>query len=222
MEPTRRSIPSIDWLIPLDAGAPDLVAAYRALDEERYLNVRREIRRRAGIGTAEGLVAQMAVVAEALSSVVGSLPAVAFGLPGGEGDWTVAEAVGHTASSRAGLAMAASLAASGRWPVDAPTVVPGVPGPAAADRDALLGRIATSQRIVARAARSVAGHELDPCPLDHPLVGRLRCGDWLLFAGVHDLIHLDQLERIAAGLAEPVPAPPASRLDGRAPMPEPV
>ena len=218
MEPTRRSIPATDWLVALDAGAPDVVAAFRALDEERYLDVRREIRRRAGIGRAEGVVAQLAFVAEAFSSVVGSLPADAFGLPGGEGDWTVAEAVGHAASSRAGLVMAASLAASGRWPADAPTVVPGVPGPAAADRDDLLGRIATSQRIVARAARSVAGHELDPCPLDHPQVGRLRCGEWLLFAGVHDLIHLDQLERIAAASA----ATAASRLDGLAPAPEPV
>ena len=206
MEPTRRSIPATDWLIPLDAGAPDVVAAYRALDEERYLDVRREIRRRAGKGTAEGVVAQLAVVADALSSVVGALPAVAFGLPGGEGDWTVAEAVGHVASSRAGLVMAAGLAASGRWRADVPTVVPGVPGPAAADRDLLLGRIATSQRIVVRTARSVVGHELDPCTLVHPPVGRLRCGEWLLFAGVHDLMHLDQLERISAGLAEPVAA----------------
>jgi hypothetical protein len=55
---------------------------------------------------------------------------------------------------------------------------------------------------VERAARSIAGHELDPCPLDHPLVGRLRCGEWLLFSGVHDLMHLDQLERLSATLAE--------------------
>ena len=35
-----------------------------------------------------------------------------------------------------------------------------------------------------------------PCPLEHPLVGRLRCGEWLLFAGVHDLMHLEQLHEI--------------------------
>ncbi len=195
------------WSIRLESSAPDIVAAYGALADERFLDVRREIRRRAGAGTADGLVAQLAALAEAVSSIVGSLPDAAFALPGGEGDWTVAEAVGHDASARAGLVMAASLAASGRWPTDAPTVVPGVPGPAASDRQALLGRIATSQRIVARSARSIVGHELDPCPLDHPLVGRLRCGEWLLFAGVHDLMHLEQLHQIAgepARSAEPV------------------
>jgi len=198
-----------DWLAALEPGAPDVVAAFRALGEERFLDVRREVRRRTGAGTAEGVVDQLAVVADALSSVVGDLPEVAFALPGGEGDWTVAEAVGHDISARAGLVMAASLAASGRWPADAPVVVPGVPGAADADRAALLGRIATSQRIVARAARSLVGHELDPCPLDHPLVGHLRCGEWLLFAGVHDLMHLGQLHRIAAG--RPVSATGLSR-----------
>ena len=47
------------------------------------------------------------------------------------------------------------------------------------------------------AGRSIAGHEEDPCPLDHPQVGSLRCGEWLLFAGVHDLMHLEQLHGIA-------------------------
>ena len=61
-------------------------------------------------------------------------------------------------------------------------------------------KIEQSQRIVARAARQLAGHETDPCPLEHPWVPRLRCGEWLLFAGVHDLMHLEQLHGIAAGL----------------------
>jgi hypothetical protein len=43
----------------------------------------------------------------------------------------------------------------------------------------------------------VAGHETDSCPLDHPLVGRLRCGEWLVFAGVHDLMHLEQVHGLA-------------------------
>jgi hypothetical protein len=47
---------------------------------------------------------------------------------------------------------------------------------------------------------ALAGQELDPCPLDHPLAGRLRYSEWLLFAGVHDLMHTDQLERLAASL----------------------
>jgi hypothetical protein len=33
----------------------------------------------------------------------------------------------------------------------------------------------------------------------HPQVGRLRCGEWLVFAGVHDVMHLDQLH----GLVDP-------------------
>ena len=119
---------------------------------------------------------------------------------GGEADWNVAEAIGHDAESRAGLAMAGALAASGRWPAEAQVVVPGVPGSADMDRDGLRRRLAASQRIVERAARSIAGHETDPCPLDHPLVGRLRCGEWLLFAGVHDLMHLEQLHQLASEL----------------------
>ena len=121
-------------------------------------------------------------------------------MPGGEADWNVAQTVGHIATSRAGLALAAALAASGRWPPDAPTVIPGVPGPIV-DKDELIRKLIQSQRIVARAAAQVAGHEEIPCPLDHPLVGRLRCGEWLLFAGVHDLMHIEQLHAIATRLA---------------------
>ena len=72
-----------------------------------------------------------------------------------------------------------------------------------ANRDALLRRIAASQRVVERATRAVEGHETDPCPLDHPLIGRLRCGEWLLWAGVHDLLHLEQLEAIDRGDTRP-------------------
>ena len=185
-----------DWLIALEAGAPDVVAAYRGVDEGRFIAVRREVRRRAGAGTVDGLVVQLAAVANAIAALVGELPEAAFALPGGEGDWTVAQCVGHDASARAGLTLAAALAASGRWPDDAPTVVPGIPGAVTADRATLIAKLAQSQRLIARSARSIAGHETDPCPLDHPLVGRLRCGEWLLFAGVHDLMHLDQLHQI--------------------------
>jgi hypothetical protein len=132
-----------------------------------------------------------------------------FAAPGGEEDWTVAQAIGHDASARAGLVLAASLAASGRWPADAPTVVPGVPGPPGASRDELIRKIEQSQRLVARAARAIEGHEADASPLDHPLVGRLRCGEWLLFAGLHDLMHLEQLHGIA-GAASPVDGPAAA------------
>lgn len=190
-----------DRIAALEATAPDVVACWRALEEGRPIGLRREVRRRAGAGSAPLLADQLAAVAQALAGLVEALPEAAFLLPGGEADWTVTQALGHDADARAGLAMAASLAAQGRFPTDAPTVVPGVPGRADADRASILAHLATSQRIVARAARSVAGHETDPCPLDHPLVGRLRCGEWLLFAGVHDLMHLEQLEAIEARLA---------------------
>jgi len=104
--------------------------------------------------------------------------------------------VRHACDARAGLSLAAAKAAAGQWPQDAKRVVPGVPGPADAHRAALLHAIARSQRIIERSARTVAGHETEPCPLDHPLVGQLRCGEWLVFAGVHDLMHLEQLHAI--------------------------
>jgi hypothetical protein len=184
----------------LAESAPDVLAAWNGIRADRPIEVRREVRRRSGEGTSARIVAQLAAIADALASIVDGLPDKAFRLPGGEGDWNVAQALGHTADARAGLALAASLAAGGRWPAKTPPVMPGVPGSAGAGREALLRRLAASQRIVERAARAVAGHELDPCPLEHPLVGRLRCGEWLLFAGVHDLMHLEQLEALEASL----------------------
>ncbi len=185
----------------LASDAPDVVSAWRGINAGALISVRREVRRRAGAGSTGLIVPQLAEVAAALAGVVEALPERAFALPGGEGDWNVAQAIGHTASARAGLVTAASLAAGGRWPADAPVVVPGVPGDADATRGDLLRRLATSQRIIERGARSIAGHETDPCPLDHPLVGRMRCGEWLLFSGVHDLMHLEQLEDLEASLS---------------------
>jgi hypothetical protein len=189
------------WVSALEPDAPDVVAAWRGIDEGQFLSVRREVRRRTGAGSAPRIVPQLDATARALADVVEALPDEGFAMPGGEGDWNVAEAVGHVATARAGLVMAASLAASGRWPPDAPTVVPGVPGPPGADRAALVARIEKSQRVIERAARAVEAHELDPCLLHHPIVGRLRCGEWLLFAGVHDLMHLEQLNEIGTALA---------------------
>ncbi len=187
------------WVDALDDGAPDIVAAWRGIDAGRLISVRREVRRRSGAGTAERTAAQLATIAGALAAIVERLPEAALTLPGGEGDWTVAQCVGHASESRAGLCLAASLAAGGRWPAAAGPVVQGIPGAADADRATLLRKIGQSQRIVGRAARTVAGHEEDPCPLDHPQVGRLRCGEWLTFAGVHDLMHLEQLHRLVDG-----------------------
>jgi len=184
------------WVDALEPGAPDVVAAWRGIEAGQLVTVRRAVRQRAGEGTAAGIVAQLATLAEALTTLVEALPEDALRAPGGEGDWNVAQCIGHDCESRVGLCLAASLAAAGRWPPDAPTVVQGIPGAPDADRETLRRKIAQSQRIVERAARSVAGHEIEPCPLDHPQVGRLRCGEWLLFAGIHDVMHLEQLHTL--------------------------
>jgi hypothetical protein len=190
------------WLDALETVAPDVVAAFRNVEAGRFIAVRREIRKRMAVGAAPSVVPQLAAIADALDAIVAELPDAAFAEPGGEGDWNVAEAIGHVAHARAGLTTAGALAASGRFPEDAPRVVPSIPGDAAATRDELRRRIAVSQRVVERSARAIEGHETDPCPLDHPLVGRLRCGEWLLFSGVHDLMHLEQLHDIASRFAE--------------------
>ena len=189
-----------NWVTALESEAPDIVGAWRGIEAEQFLSVRREVRRRAGPGSATAILAQLDALLTAIVDLVDALPDAAFALPGGEADWNVAQTVGHIATSRVGLALAAGLAASGRWPPGAPTVIPGVPGPIV-DKDELIRKLVQSQRIIARAAAQVAGHEDEPCPLDHPLVGRLRCGEWLLFAGVHDLMHIEQLHAIAAALA---------------------
>ena len=203
--PDQVAEPPIGWLDRLEPGAPSAVAAFRGVEAGRFISVRREVRHRAGAGSAGRIAAELAAIAEALTELLERLPEAALMAPGGEADWNVAQAIGHAAESRAGLAVAGALAAGGRFPADARTVVPGVPGARDVPREALVRRVAASQRIVERAARSIAGHEEDPCPLEHPLVGRLRCGEWLLFAGVHDLMHLEQLHGIATAFA-PAPA----------------
>jgi hypothetical protein len=187
------------WVEELEPGAADIVEAWRAIEAGRTVEIRREVRRLAGDGTAELIVPQLATLAQALTAVVEGLSDADLARDGGEEDWNVAQAIGHDCDARAGLSLAAAKAAAGLWPPDAPQVVPGVPGPADADRATLLRNIAQSQRIVERSARTVAGHETEPCPLVHPLVGQLCCGDWLLFAGVHDLMHLEQLHTMMRG-----------------------
>jgi uncharacterized membrane protein len=184
------------WVDALEPGAPDIVAAWNGIETGRFIEVRREVRKRAGDGSAERIAPQLASLATALTAVVERLSDDDLTRDGGEEGWNVAQAVGHDCDARAGLCLAAARAAADQWPPDAPRVVPGIPGPADADRAALLRKIALSQRIIERAARTVAGHETAPCPLDHPLVGKLRCGEWLVFAGVHDLMHLEQLHAI--------------------------
>ena len=184
------------WVDALEPGAPDIVAAWRGIDAGQFISVRREVRRRGGEGSAERVAFQLGVLAAALTAIVDRLSDDDLRRPGGEETWNVAQAIGHDCDARAGLALAAAKAAANQWPASATPVVPGAAGPADSDRQTLIRKIAQSQRIVERAARTMAGHETDPCPLEHPLVGRLRCGEWLLFAGVHDLMHLEQLHGI--------------------------
>jgi hypothetical protein len=186
------------WVEALEPDAPDIVASWRGIDEGAFLEVRRQVRQRAGPGSAERVVAQLAAITDALVAIVDELTEADLRRPGGEETWNVAQAVGHDCEARAGLSLAAAKAAAGTFPADAPVVVPGVPGPADADQAHLRSKIRQSQRLIERAGRTVAGHELDRCPLVHPLVGRLRCGEWLLFAGVHDLMHLEQLHDLVA------------------------
>jgi hypothetical protein len=186
------------WLTDLEPAAPDAVGVFRNIEAGRFIAVRREVRRRMAPGSTSLVVPQLAAIADALIELVERLPDAALLAPGGEGDWNVAEAIGHTAHARGGLSTAGALAAIGRWPAKAPKVIPGIPGESRATRADLRRTLEQSQKVIERAARSIDGHETDPCPLEHPLVGRLRCGEWLLFAGVHDLMHLEQLHTIEA------------------------
>jgi hypothetical protein len=194
------------WLAALEPRAPDIVAVWRTIDDEepviRGVAFRREIRRRAGQGSAARILAEHEAIADALAAVLSDLPEALLRASGGEGNWNVAQAFAHTTGSRRWLAHAAALAARGEWPAAAPRVVPGIPGPADADREQLLLLLAKSRRSLATSAEAIAGHESEPCPLDHPLVGHLRCGEWLLFAGVHDLMHLEQLHGLKEGAGD--------------------
>lgn len=179
----------------LERSAPDVVAVWRATDGGP-MTFRREIRRRSGPGTAAQVFAQQEAVAEALAAALDATTEEQLRAPGGEEDWNVAQAFAHTTAARRWLAHAGALAAAGRWPEEAPAVQPGVPGPADASRELLQTYLAKSRRSMATSAEAIAGRESDPCPLEHPLIGRLRCGEWLLWAGVHDLMHLEQLHRL--------------------------
>ena len=183
------------WLGALEPRAPDVVAVWRAIDAGP-MSFRREVRRRAGPGTAAAVLAQQEAVADALAGALAACTEEMLRAPGEEEDWNVAQAFAHTTAARRWLTHAGALAARGEWPDEAPVVRPGVPGPADASRELLLAYLDKSRRSMAISAAAIAGHESEACPLDHPLVGRLRCGEWLLFAGVHDLMHLEQLHRL--------------------------
>src|SRR3990172_3982873 len=172
-----------DWLARLERDAPNLVGSFRALDDGRFIALRREVRRLAGAGSAVRLAREHAAVVAHLDGLIAAASPEVLAAPGGEEDWNVAQALGHATAARQGLVLAAQMAALGRGPAAAPPVVPGAPGPPDAASDALRERLAKSQRFIERAAERIAGHELEPCPLDPPLVGGLRCGGGVLFSG---------------------------------------
>ena len=186
------------WARDLERDAPDVIACWKALDAESPLRaLRRELRARVADGGSPNILAQQEAIGNALESVLGQLSERLLRAPGGEEDWNVAQAFAHTTAGRRFLATWASLDAGATWPEDHPPVVtPSVPGRPDASRDELLTLLDKSRRAVRQAAARIEGHELQRCRLEHPLVGRLRCGDWLLWIGVHDCMHLEQLHRL--------------------------
>ncbi|HEV7200884.1 MAG TPA: DinB family protein [Candidatus Limnocylindria bacterium] len=189
---TARHTP--DWVAELETGAPDVIAVWWLMDVDQGA-ARDELEARSGLGRAAAILAQQEVVADALEAILLAMPDEMLLEPGGEADWNVSQAFAHTTGARRYLPAAAAMAANGRWPADdPPRVVPGIPGPADLDREALMGYLAKSRRSQALSASAISGHETDPCPMDHPMIGhRISCGAWLLFAGVHDAMHLEQL-----------------------------
>lgn len=189
------------WVAEIELGAPDVVAVWRAIDPDQEADDYRALRDdlEARSGDAARSLAQQEVIADALEAILATIPDEMLRAPGGEADWNVSQAYAHTTGARRYLPAAAAMWASGRWPADdPPRVTPGIPGPGDLDREALNVFLNKSRRSQAISAAAIAGHEAEICPMEHPLIGhRLTCGAWLLFAGVHDLMHLEQLHRLA-------------------------
>ena len=185
-----------DWLTALEADAPDVVACWRATDSSfsGLKALRRELRARVHEGEAPGILAQQEAVAEQLERMLLAMPERLLRAPGGEGDWNVAQAFAHTTAARRFLGTWAALDAGGTWPEDnAPVVTPGIPGRADATREELAMLLEKSSNAIRKAAERIQGHERRRCGMAHPLVGHLRCGEWLLFLGIHDCMHLEQM-----------------------------
>lgn len=190
------------WLSALETDAPDVIACWRVFDWdlEGLKRLRRELRIRVGVNDAPRILAQQEAIGDALEAVLRSLPEALLRAPGGEGDWNVAQAFAHTTAARRFLAAWAALDSDGSWPEHRPPVVtPSVPGRADATLDELLTLLDKSRRSIREAAGRIEGNETRRCRVEHPLVGRLRCGEWLLFIGIHDVMHLEQLHGLRAG-----------------------
>jgi len=190
---------SAAWVASLEADAPDVVAVWRSFDWSLpgLKALRREVRARVHDGDAPRILVQQEAIGDALEAMLRSLPESLLRAPGGEEDWNVAQAFAHTTAARRFLATWAALDAEGEWPEHRPPVVtPSVPGRAEATLDELLTLLDKSRRAIRQAAERLLGHEIQRCRMRHPLIGHLRCGEWLLFVGVHDLQHLEQLNRL--------------------------
>lgn len=190
------------WLSALETDAPDVIACWRVFDWDfdGLKRLRRELRTRVGENDAPRILAQQEVIGDALEAVLRSLPEPLLRAPGGEGDWNVAQAFAHTTAARRFLAAWAALDSDGSWPEHRPPVVtPSVPGRADATLDELVTLLDKSRRSIREAAARIEGNETRRCRIEHPLVGRLRCGEWLLFIGIHDVMHLEQLHGLRAG-----------------------
>ena len=186
------------WLAALEPLAPEWSRPGMDRRRDRHpARLRRELRRRAGPGTAAGILAQQEAIADALAGALAATARSCYALRAarGTGTWRRRS---RTPPALAGSSpLAAAMSAAGEWPADdPPRVRPAIPGRADATREELLVLLDKSRRSLAESAEEIAGHETERCPLDHPLVGHLRCGEWLLFAGVHDLMHLEQLHRL--------------------------
>ena len=184
------------WLSALETDAPDVIACWRVFgwDFDGLKRLRRELRTRVGENDAPRILAHQEVIGDALEAVLRSLPEPLLRAPGGEGDWNVAQAFAHTTAARRFLAAWAALDSDGSWPEHRPPVVtPSIPGRADATLDQLLTLLDKSRRSIREAAARIDGNETRRCRVEHPLVGRLRCGEWLLFIGIHDVMHLEQL-----------------------------
>ena len=188
------------WAAALEGDAPDVVACWRVFDwtAAGLEALRREVHARVAEGGAPRILAQQEAIGRALGDVLDGLPERLLRAPGGEEDWNVAQAFAHTTAARRFLATWAALDAGGAaWPEHRqPGVTTSVPGPPDASRDQLRVLLDKSARAIREAAGRIDGHELQRCRMEHPLVGHLRCGDWLLFIGIHDLMHLEQLHRL--------------------------
>jgi hypothetical protein len=186
-------------VVSLDRSAPDVMACWRVSDSNfaGLKALRRELRQRVAAGAAPHILAQQEAIGDALETVLRELPEALLREPGGEEDWNVAQAFAHTTAARRFLAAWAALDAGKPATANrAPSVTPSIPGRPDASREELLVLLDKSRRAIRDAAARIEGHELQRCRVDHPLIGHLRCGEWLLFVGVHDLMHLEQLHRL--------------------------